>query len=791
MVTAMRPLHLKLFRDLSQMKGQMLAVAAVMMCGLTVLIMSRSLILSLETTRDAYYRDMRFGDVFCDLKRAPNSLRARLQRIPGVAGVETRVCGTLVLDLPGMKEPAGGTILSLPEQHVQQLNLVYLRSGRFPEVGARNEVVASEAFANAHGFQPGNTVDAIIYGHRQRLRIVGIGLSPEFVIEGSASDLVPDPLRFGVFWMNERELGQALNMRGGFNNVVVDLAPGADASAVKAELEHLLKPYGSLTAYDRSEQNSALQISDQIRNLNVGSVIFPVVFLSIAAFMTSAALSRVVRLQREQIAQLKASGYSSTQVGFHYLQFALVIVVIGTVGGALCGFLVGIYIVQLYHRFFHFPSLTFQPNWWAIVIALAAGSITSFLGVYGAVRQAVKLPPAEAMRPEPPADFKPSVMERIGLHRLVSPSFRMALRNLERKPWQAFFTSLGLALATAIPFIPGTLRESIVYLQEFQWSLTQRQDVTLRLIEPGSATALSALSHLPGVMSVEPFRMVPARLRVGQREHWVSVTGMVREPQLSRVLDGHANPLVMPLSGLLLSQQLAELLGVKPGDSIRVDVEEGRQLTLHTVVAGTITDFAGVRAYMEINALRRLLREGGTVSGVHATVDRARWDEFLARVKESPRIGSLVITEASRKSFSETTGQMLDKIQAVYLMFAIIVAVGVVYNSARIALSERSRDFATLRVIGFSHTEVASVLIGELTLLTIIGIPFGLWLGAQLAKLIVDMSGTETVRLPFVLTTRTYAMAVLIVVLSSLMSFGVVSRRIRKLDLLGVLKAIE
>lgn len=591
--------------------------------------------------------------------------------------------------------------------------------------------------------------------------------------------------------MNERDLGQALNMKGAFNSVVVDLAPGADASKVKAELEHLLQPYGSLKAYDRTEHNSARTISDFIWNLHIGSVVFPAVFLSIAAFMTSAALARVVRLQREQIAQLKASGYSSAQVGFHYLQFALVIVVIGTIGGTLLGFVVGTWLVHMYHEFFHFPSLPFRPNWWAIVIALAAGSITSLLGVYGAVRQAVKLPPAEAMRPEPPADFKPSVMERIGLHRLVSPSFRMALRNLERKPWQAFFTSLGLAFATAIPFVPGTLRESIVYLEEFTWGLTQRQNVTLRLIEPGSAGALSALGHLPGVMSLEPFRAVPARLRFGQRERRVLVTGMVREPQLSRVLDEHGSPVVMPISGVLLSQKLAELLGVKPGDTLRVEVQEGRQPALDTVVAGTITDFSGLGAYMEIGALRRLLREDATVNGAHATVDRARWDEFLARVKESPRIGSLNITEASRKIFSEKTGRMMDQMQVIYFTFAIIVAVGVVYNSARIALSERSRDLATLRVIGFSHTEVASVLIGELTLLTLVAIPFGLWLGAQVAKLIVQISGTETVRLPFVLTTRTYATAILIVVLSSLMSFGVVSRRIRKLDLLGVLKARE
>lgn len=787
----MRPLDLKVLRDLTHMKGQMTAVALVMVCGLAVMIMSRSLILSLESTRDSYYRDNRFGEVFCDLKRAPNSMRARLEAISGVAGVETRVQGALVLDLPGIKEPADGTILSLPDDRQQKLNLIHLRTGRLPGIGARNEVVASEAFANAHGFKCGDTVDATIYGSRERLRIVGTGLSPEFVIEARAGDFVPDALRFGVFWMNERELSKAFDLDGAFNQVVVDLAPGADAPAVMAELERLLEPYGGLVPYDREDHLSASQLDDEIRNLRVFGIAFPTVFLSIAAFMTSAALARLIRLQREQIAQLKAFGYSSWQVGVHYLKFALVIVAAATMIGTVAGFWLGHLIVLLYHQFFHFPDLRFHPDWPAILRALLAGAACSFLGVIGSVRQAMRLPPAQAMRPEPPAEFKPSTLERIGVHKLASPAFRMALRNLERKPWQAVFTAVGLAFATAIPFIPGAVRDGIGYLMDFQWSIAQRQDATLSLIEPGSASALSEMRHLPGVMTAEPFRAVPARLRHGHREHRVGITGMVREPALSRLLDAGGRPAVLPMSGLLLSDKLAELLDVKPGETMHVEVQEGRRPVLDAVVAGTIQDFSGVGAYMEIGALRRLLREGNTVSGAHLAIDRSHWDEFLAKAKEAPKIGSLIFTEASRKSFQETIGGMMNTIQAIYFSFAIIVAFGVVYNSARIALSERSRDLATLRVIGFSHREVASVLIGELALLTLLAIPFGLLLGSQLAKWIVQASATETVRLPFILTSRTYATAVLIVLISSAFSFAVVSRRIHKLDLLGVLKARE
>lgn len=787
----MHPLDLKLIRDLGNMKGQATAVALVMASGLAVMIMARSLIVSLESARDAYYTNCRFADVFCDLKRAPNALRSRLAEIPGIAAVDTRVTGSVILDLPGLKEPADGKIVSLPEDRPQQLNLIFLRTGRLPEPGSNNEVVVGEAFAGAHAFSPGDTIEATIHGARQRLRIVGIGLSPEYVYQTPPGESVPDSRRFGVFWMNERALATALTLNGAFNNVVAEVASSADRRAVMAEIDHILGPYGGLIAYDRSDHLSAKQIDDRVRVLRGFSVAFPTVFLGIAAFMSSAVLTRLVRLQREQIAQLKAFGYSSGQVGWHYLKFAFVIVLVATIAGGLFGLWMGNEVVILYRQFFHFPSLPFRPDWTAILLAFVASAATSFLGVIGAVWQAVRLPAAEAMRPEPPAQFRPSAIERLGLQRLISPAFRMALRNLERKPWQAFFTTLGLAFATGIPIVPGAIRDGIAYLIDFQWDLAQRQDVTLSLIEPGSSSALSDMRSLPGVLSAEPFRSVTARLWHEHHERRVAVTGLPRDARLNRLLDQNGTPLTLPPSGLLISAKLAEILGAKPGDTIRVEVQEDRRPVFDTVVAGTITDFAGVGAYMDIDALRRLMREGSTVSGAHLAVDPAQWDDLLSQARRSPRIGSFTITRDARLSFDRTTGEMMGTMQAIYFGFAIIVSFGVVYNGARIALSERGRDLATLRVVGFTHREVATVMIGELALLTLLAIPPGLFIGNRLAGALVYASSTESVRLPLVLTAQTYATAALIVFLSSGLSFAVVSRRIRNLDLLGVLKARE
>ncbi|HRJ73493.1 MAG TPA: FtsX-like permease family protein, partial [Terrimicrobiaceae bacterium] len=445
----------------------------------------------------------------------------------------------------------------------------------------------------------------------------------------------------------------------------------------------------------------------------------------------------------------------------------------------------------LYHKFFQFPSLVLHLDYAAMGIAVAASTMASLLGVLGTVRQAMRLPPAEAMRPEPPAEFQPSIVEKLGVHRFLGPSMRMALRNLERRPWQAAFTALGLALATGIPVVPGAMRDGITFLLDFQWTQAQRQDVTVTLIEPGSAAAFHDIRNLPGVMHAEPFRSVPARLQFGHRSHRLGVMGVPPGTTLNRALDENGRPLAVPADGLLISGKLAEMLGVRPGEPVTIEVQEGRRPSRQVPVRGLITDYAGLSAYMDIGALRRLMQEGDTVSGAHLAVDALHWEEFLAEIKRIPRVATLGITAALQQSFRQTTAESIDLIQGIYFTFSVIVAFGVVYNSARISLSERSRDLATLRVVGFTTREVAAVMIGELAVLTLAAIPAGLWIGGHLANAIVQSASTETIRLPLILTHQTYATSVLIVLLSAAVSFAVVSRRIHNLDLLGVLKARE
>ncbi len=786
------PLDLKLLRDLGRMKGQVVAVGLVMACGLAMMIMTRSLILTLESTRDAYYQTYRMADIFGSLKRAPWSLKERMAEIPGVAAVETRVVLDAVLDLPGVEATCTGHLVSLPEDgEMPVINQIFLRTGRLPRPGARREAIVSEAFALAHGLRPGDEVTAIINGRRDTLEITGIGLSPEFVFEARPGETLPDNKRFGVFWMNYRSLAVAYHMDGAFNDLCIDLSPGAESGPVIQELDRLLSRYGAGGAFTRRDHGSAARLDDELRVLNALSMVYPVVFLSVAAFMVNSVLARLVRLQREQIAQLKALGYSSWQVGRHYLSFAMVIVLVGSTLGGIGGRFMGGGLISMYELFFRFPELSFIMDWSAVGIALVVSAGASFLGVLSVVWMAVKLPPAEAMRPEPPTDFKPSLLERIGLTRWFTPTFRMALRNIERRPWQSVFTMSGLALATGLMVLPGSMQDSIDHLLTYQWNDVQRQEAIAFLIEPGSGRALHDLEHLPGVTYAEPIRSVQARIRFGHHVRKLAITGLPKNSRLNRLLDIQGHRIDLPEEGLIMSDKLAEVLGAKLGEEVQVSVLEGQRPQLNVAIRGLMQDFTGVSAYMDLDALRRLMREGPSINGAYLSIDDERWPEFMQKVKQTPRIAVTIVKKDQLEAFRSTTGESIGIIRRLYLVLAVIVAFGVVYNSARIALSERSRDLATLRVVGFTQREVSGVLLGELTLLVLAALPLGLLFGRVLATFIISAISTETVRLPLVISGRTFSVAVLVVLLAAGACFWVVSRMLSKLDMVGVLKARE
>ncbi|HNQ89231.1 MAG TPA: FtsX-like permease family protein [Verrucomicrobiota bacterium] len=785
------PLDRKLVRDLTRIKGQAVAVALVMACGLAMMIMARSLIFSLESTRIEYYERNRFAEVFVTLKRAPMRVADRVAALPGVARVQPGIAVQVTLDLDDLDEPASGLVCSIPESGEPELNRLHLRSGAGLVPGEPGAVLVGEAFADAHHLRPEDRITMLLNGRRRTLRVAGVVLSPEFIFESRPGAPLPDNRTYGTFWMSYAELAAAYNLDGAFNHLTLTLAPGAAEASVIAGLDRLLLPYGGRGAYGRKDHPSHVRVSDEIRVLNTLAIGFPVVFLSVAAFMTHSVLSRLLSLQREQIAILKAFGYTNRQIATHYLKFALVMVAGGTLAGTVGGLELGRQVVGVYHLFFRFPQLDFRLDRAALLLALGVSALAAVAGVFSAVRRAARLPPADAMRPEPPASYRPALLERSGIGHGLSHTFRIAVRNLERKPAQALLTVTGLALATGILIVPNCFRDGIAEVMGFQWDVVQRQDLSLTLSEPASGAVTHELRHLPGVLSVEPTRRVFVRLHHGHRHRQLAIQGLPGGGLHSRVINAAYRRVDLPPEGLVVSAKLAEGLGARPGDTLLVEVLEDRRPLRAVPLTGLAEDFAGIAAYMDLQALNRLLGEGDVVSGASFRVDAARRAAFLHALRSIPRVNAVAIKNSLRANFQKTTAASINMIQKIYLVFAILAAFGVVYNNARISLAERARELATLRVIGFSRREVAGVLVTELVLLALVAVPLGLWIGTGFATVVVHAVNTETVRLPLVLSLRNYALAVLIVTVASAVSAFAVLWKLNRLDLVGALKAPE
>lgn len=787
----MRALDKKLFRDVWEIRGQALAIALVMASGIATFVMSLNTIGSLTDSQTSYYNRYRFAEVFANLKRAPDTLRARLAEIPGVAQVQTRIVVNVTLDVPDMEEPAIGRIISVPDFGEPRLNHVYLRQGRYLSPGRQGEVLVSEGFANAHQLELGDHVSAVINGKLQRLHIVGVALCPEYLISIAPGGLLPDDRRFGVFWMGHSELSAAFNMEGAFNDANLSLIRGANEADVIDQVDALLKPFGGVGAYGRKDQISHHYISDEILQLRTMSVVAPSIFLSVSAFLLNVVISRIVSTQREQIAALKAFGYSRWEIGLHYLKQTLLIVAVGAVLGILGGSWFGIQITALYAEFYRFPVFHFRLNPAVVVLSLLVSFAAATGATLLAVLRAVNLPPAEAMRPAPPTSYRPTILERLGVGRYFPQTTRMILRQLERRPAKSLLSCVGIAFAGAVIVLGAFMHDSVTYLMHFQFNIAQRQDLTVTFVEATSQDATYAMHHLPGVTAVESFRSVPTKIHFQHRSRRVGIMGLESDADMYRLIDYREREVAIPPEGLLLSNALANALEVQVGDRVTVEVLEGKRMTAELPVNGLVTEFSGMNAYMNLRSLQRFIQDGQTISGVFVGIDDHHVSNLYRELKQTPQVAGVGVRSSMLQSFWDTIAKNMMTMRAINLMFACIIAVGVVYNTARISLAERSREFATLRVIGFTRGEVSAILLGELVTLTLVAIPIGWFIGYLLASGMLNSMDTELYRFPLVISNKTFALSALVVLGATVASGLIVRRQIDHLDLVAVLKSKE
>ncbi len=788
----MQALHYKLLRDLLHLRGQVLAVSAVVACGIAVFVLMRSMYESLEYEQRHYYEEYNFADVFSSLKEAPEYVADRVLAIPGVSAVSTRLVFNVTLQVPGLGAAATGHFVSLPFYGKPTMNGIYLREGRFPEASRDDEAIASETFMNANKLHLGDSVNAVLNGRLQAFRIVGKGLSPEFVYEVKGGAFIfPDDKHYGIFWVSRKALEHAFDITGSFNDVALRLSPTVNKADVMSSLDQLLRPYGSIGSYDREFQISHQFLQAKIDQYKATSDTLPLLFLVVAAFLIHIILTRLIATEREQIAVLKAFGYTNSRIAAHYLEFAMVTVLIGAVVGILLGLWLGNAVLGFLLEFYHFPELQFHLDILTFFFALGVTAFASMLGAINAVRAAIKLPPAEAMRPEAPAVFKQGWFERLGIQRILATSGRMALRDFERRPVKSMISMVTVAFAVALLIASGALIDAIHDVISIEFYSARHEDLTVGFRVPRPEDTRYDLSRMPGVLHVEASRTIPVDISFGSRKRRLAIQGLQHSGTLRQLVDTKRDIHPLPIRGLTLTSYLARELGANIGDTLTVEVLEGHQRTVRLVIEDTIDELLGISAYMDIERMGVLTGEDRDYSEAMLTIDSTYGTAIQCSLENMPFVTGVALRSSMIGEYQKTIADSMLGANLIFVLFASVLAFGVVYNSGRITLSERGREFASLRVLGFTKREVAMIMVGEQTAIVLLGMPIGFVIGYLLNVALAGAYESELFRIPFEFNMQSLGYSAIVVLAAAIFSNIFIVRRIYQLDIVEVLKTRE
>ncbi len=783
----MKTLDRKLLREVKHSRGLILTITSLMAVGVMCFIYMHSAYDNLNLAKEQYYSQCRMADFWIDVKKAPLAELAALTKIPGISEIRPRIQSFATVDLERVEEPLNSLVLSLPDTQRPVINDIVLKRGGYFTGRRRNEVIVNDAFARQHGLYPGGWIHLLLNNRREELMIVGTAISSEFVYLVGPGNITPDPEHFGVFYLPQSYAEEVFDFDGAANQVVGLLSPEVrerpEETLRRAEL--LLGDYGVFSTTARKDQPSNHFLSDEIRSLGTFASILPTIFLAVAALVLNVLMVRLIDQQRSTIGMLKALGYSNGEIFVHFVKFGALIGLASGLPGLAAGYGMAELITKIYHRFFEFPNLVNRvyPVWYLTGLAIAI--VCALVGTVHGARLALRLQPAEAMRPRPPVAGGRIWLERFArLWRRLGFGWRMTLRNLVRHRLRTGVGIMSVAFGAGLMVAGFMLREGVEYIVEFQFNQVMRSDFDLTFKDERSSEAVVEARRLPGVERAEPVLDVAGDFFHGPYRHKGVVTGLAADARLTVPRDRVGRSVRVPEAGLAMTRKLAQLLHVEAGDVIEFEPIKGLRQRRAVPVAEVIDSYVGLSVYADIHYLSRLISEELAVTGVQITADpqpavRHALDQEL---KQLPALQSF----NGRQNVIRNVTETVLKTQAIFISLLVVFA-GVIFltsllNTSLISLAERRREVATLRVLGYTAWQVGGYFFRQSMVVTVLGTLAGLPLGYGLCMWVTARFDTEMFRFPLVsppsVWIQTWALALLFGVLTHL----AVQRDIHRMD---------
>lgn len=778
-------LHRKLLRELNQSRWQLLAIAALITSGISCYVGLLSTYEDLERTRVAYYAECRMADFWIGLKKAPRSALDELAPLPGIADLRARIRFEITVNLDQVDHPVSGRLLSLPEQRQSVINGFVLRRGSYFTGESQREVIIDEAFADEHQLDPGDTLELLLNGRLELLSIVGTASSSEFTYLIGPGSLIPDPRTYGVFYVQQEFAESLYDFEGACNEVIGTVAPETDVTRLLIDIEERLDDYGVAAVVPLKDQVSHFMLVNEIVMGRKMAVTLSSIFLLVSALILNILMTRFVEQQRTIVGTLKAIGVRQSRITLHYMSFGLAVGFAGSLLGCLAGNAMAGGLTSVYSQYYSFPVLEHE---WSLRYSLEGtliGMLASLSGCWRGVRAVARLHPAEAMRPAAPRrghhillERAPVIWTRLGFESqlVLRDLFRYRARTLAG----LFASTMGAAmLLTALYY-----RDSLIHLVKFQYELVDRSDYQLVLRDETPGEVLDEIRQLPGVNHVEPSLAVACRLVNGHRSRRVSIIGIPADSQLNIPRTRAGIRIPIPESGLILDQRIADSLGLELGDPITMIPVRGDRTPRKTTLAQITHGYLGTTIYAQIDELNRLIHEQQTLNLVlvksDPAVDINR--QFKQELKTLPALQALNDTRQARQNLEFEIIRNLNVMTWWLIFFSGLIFFGSIINSTLVTLSERAREIATLRVVGYQMQDVGRLFLREILWINLTGSLLGLPVGYALSAVSAEAFSSDLFRMPLKIEWTTWLLTPTLSLVFCLLSHQIVERRLKHMD---------
>jgi len=787
----MNILFRNLLRDIKKSKGQFISILIIVILGVTFYTAINSAFKNLSNSSDKYYEEYRLADIWVDLYKAPIGIQEKVKSIPNVETATVRIVNDASISIS--EENATLRFITLPDVKRDIVNDIVIKSGRYFSEGDTNQCLLDEDFFKANELNLGEYIYPIINGNKVKLKIVGCVKSPEFVYTlKDSSEIMADNKKFGIIYIKQ-SFGEAIfDFNGSINNISIQIAKGSDVKNVKDDVEKALKNYGVKSVIDREEQTSSKMISEEIKQLKSMGGTFPVIFFMVASVIIYIMMGRMVENQRTQIGVLKAIGFTNMQVLSYYMSYSAIIALVGSFLGSILGTYMGVGMTKLYNKYFNLPLADIKIYGEFVIPAFILTLIFCLFAGYSSCKSIFKIMPSESMRQKSPESGRKIIIEKIDIiWRNTSYLGKIIIRNLFRYKKRAILTSFGVIFSSAILLVALSMSDSMNFMIDQQYGNIQNYDIKVKFSKLINIDELNNIKNITHVKDLEPVLETGVEISNGWKNKNVGFTALVKDPKMYKVEDKNGNEISIPKNGILISEKLANTLGVKVNDSVNIKFYFPGKEKKEMVIKGIVVQYLGLSTYTSMDNLNSILGEGMIASSAVLKLDNINFEnEVKDKLKDMPAVTSVESKTDSLNALLSTMGAMKASV-GVYIILAGILLIAVLYNIAAINIFERQRELATLKVLGFNNNEVKKLIFNENYIITvfgmIIGLPFGKWLGAYL----MASSSTDAYTIPYVVEFKTYIIAIIITLIFTAITNLTLMKKIKSLDMIEVLKNKE